>query len=395
MNTIIKYLGVCACMALYFSPPIKCGNNNPEAQRVLQSLNAKSLSKARVYKILIDADQEEEWFRTFNIIEPKPTFEARKSKKKDIISEAMDEGEKDLAGYLKANGGGSMNEFDAAYARFYLEYQAWKIARFNVIYVVTNHKNNTDYSILGAVTGFSSQDAQQQNKVDIRNIYTPKELDSIKWTGMVPGALSDELKRIIFRLDAEEITILPTKPSRKQIDELERSRLAHAVEGNAKDIQIFSIPHEQFQLIHASLVPPIPSMSAEANTSKKKDIIMEGVDEGEADIAMYIKLNGGSQMNNSDREFERYYSMLQKYTDNTFESAYIVTNKKSSSMKVLGLLLSGVCIPPTKIADCLHKPKKTLLAKECSMTKAASHEYSLLDYLNKLIADSTCKNVYP
>ena len=122
---------------------------------------------------------------------------------------------------------------------------------------------------------------------------------------------------------------------------------------------------------------------------------MEGIDEGESDIATYIKLNGGSQMNNNDREFEKYYRMLQKYTDGTFESAYIITNKFTSSIEVLGLLLNGICIPPTKIKDCLHNPKRTLLAKECALTTVQSQHCTLLDYLNKLIKKSTCKKVYP
>ena len=75
---------------------------------------------------MLDAEQEEAFHKTFKHIEPKPTLEAKKSKKKDIISEALDEGEKDLARYLKENGAGTMNEFDAEYARYYIQYQAWK-----------------------------------------------------------------------------------------------------------------------------------------------------------------------------------------------------------------------------------------------------------------------------
>ncbi len=344
---------------------------------------------------MLDAEQEEAFHKTFKLIEPKPTLEAKKSKKKDIISEALDEGEKDLARYLKENGAGTMNEFDAEYARFYIQYQAWKNEQFNCVYVITIAKKRDKFTILSAVTGFVSHPSQKQEQVEFRAIIISKQLDSLNWLGTIPGSVSDELKRIIIRMDAEDITTLPTRPSRVQRDEMARSRLAHAVEHNVKDIQIFSIPHEEFQVVHASLTPSNPTMTAEANASRKKDIIMEGIDEGESDIATYIKLNGGSQMNNNDREFEKYYRMLQKYTDGTFESAYIITNKFTSSIEVLGLLLNGICIPPTKIKDCLHNPKKTLLAKECALTRVQSEQSSLLDYLNKLIKKSTCPKVYP
>lgn len=344
---------------------------------------------------MLDAEQEEAFHKTFKLIEPKPTLEAKKSKKKDIISEALDEGEKDLARYLKENGAGTMNEFDAEFARFYIQYQAWKNEQFNCVYVITIAKKRDEFTILSAITGFVSQPSQKQEQVEFRIVFTSKQLDSLNWLGTIPGSVSDELKRIIIRMDAEDITTLPTRPSRVQRDEMARSRLAHAVEQNVKDIQVFSIPYEEFQVVHASLTPSNPTMTAEANASRKKDIIMEGIDEGESDIATYIKLNGGSQMNSNDREFEKYYRMLQKYTDGTFESAYIITNKFTSSIEVLGLLLNGICIPPTKIKDCLHNPKKTLLAKECALTTVQSQHCTLLDYLNKLIKKSTCKKVYP
>ena len=395
MNTIIKNLCVCTCVALCFSPPIISGNKNPEAQRVLQHMKERTNSNTRIYKIMLDAEQEEAFHKTFKLIEPKPTLEAKKSKKKDIISEALDEGEKDLARYLKENGAGTMNEFDAEYARFYIQYQAWKNEQFNCVYVITIAKKRDKFTILSAVTGFVSHPSQKQEHLEFRTVFTSKQLDSLNWLGTIPGSVSDELKRIIIRMDAEDITTLPTRPSRVQRDEMARSRLAHAVEHNVKDIQIFSIPHEEFQVVHASLTPSNPTMTAEANASRKKDIIMDGIDEGESDIATYIKLNGGSQMNNNDREFEKYYRMLQKYTDGTFESAYIITNKFTSSIEVLGLLLNGICIPPTKIKDCLHNPKRTLLAKECALTTVQSQHCTLLDYLNKLIKKSTCKKVYP
>lgn len=395
MNTIITYLCACTFMALCFAPPIISGNKNPEAQRVLQYVKGQTISNARVYKIMLDEEQEETFYKTVKLIEPKPTIEAMRSKKKDIISEALDEGEKDLARYLKENGAGTLNEFDVEYARFYIEYQAWKNVKFNCVYVLTQAKKQDDFTLLYAVTSFVSQTSKKQEQVEFRTVFTSKQLDSINWSGNVPGPLSDELKRIIIRMDAEDITTLPTKPSRVQRDEMERSRLAHAVENNVQDIKIFSIPHEQFQVVHASLVPPNPTMTAEANASKRKDIIMEGIDEGESDIATYIKINGGSQMNNNDREFEKYYRMLQKYTQRTFESAYIITNKSTTSIEVLGLILNGTCIPPTKISDCLYNPKKTLLAKECAQTIVQSEKSTLLEYLNNLIKGSTCTKVYP
>ena len=395
MNTIITYLSVYTFMALCFAPPIISGNKNPEAQRVLQHVKVRTISNARVYKIMLDEEQEEMFYKTVKLIEPKPTIEAMRSKKKDIISEALDEGEKDLAKYLKENGAGTLIEFDVEYAQFYIEYQAWKNAKFNCVYVVTQAKKNDDFTLLNAVTSFVSQTSKKQEQVEFRTVFTSEQLDSINWSGNVPGPLSDEIKRIIIRMDAEDITTLPTKPSRVQRDEMERSRLAHAVENNVQDIKIFSIPHEQFQIVHASLVPPNPTMTAEANASKRKDIIMEGIDEGESDIATYIKINGGSQMNNNDREFEKYYRMLQMYTQRTFESAYIITNKYTTSIEVLGLILNGTCIPPTKIADCLYNPKKTLLAKECAQTIVQSEQSTLLEYLNNLIKRSTCTKVYP
>lgn len=395
MSTIIKHLCVCTCVALCFTPPIISGNKNPEAQRVLQHVKEQTISNTRIYKIMLDKEQEEAFHNTFKLIEPKPTIEAMKSKNKDIISEAIDEGETDLAKYLKEQGSGRFNEFDAEYARFYTEYKAWHNARFNTIYVLVKPLKNNDINIVGAVTGFISKFSKSSDDIGFRNTYTSKQLDSLNWLGTIPGSVSDELKRIIIRMDAEDITTLPTRPSRVQRDEMARSRLAHAVEHNVKDIQVFSIPYEEFQVVHASLTPSNPIMTAEANASRKKDIIMEGIDEGESDIATYIKLNGGSQMNNNDREFEKYYRMLQKYTDETFESAYIITNKFTSSIEVLGLMLNGTCIPPTKITDCLHNPKKTLLAKECALIRVQSEQSSLLDYLNKLIKKSTCPKVYP
>jgi len=175
MSTIIKNLCVCTCVALCFTPPIISGSKNPEAQRVLQRVKEQTISNTRIYKIMLDKEQEEAFHNTFKLIEPKPTIEAMKSKKKDIISEALDEGEKNLAGYLKENGAGTMNEFDAEYARFYIQYKAWKNVQFNCVYVVTKEKKGDNFTFLSAVTGFVSHPSQKQEHVEFRTVITSKQ----------------------------------------------------------------------------------------------------------------------------------------------------------------------------------------------------------------------------
>jgi hypothetical protein len=175
---------------------------------------------------------------------------------------------------------------------------------------------------------------------------------------------------------------------------MERYRLSNIVDEASADFDAYKIGDPNFQLIHTVLTPPIPTMSRIAERSSKKEIIMEAIEEGEADIGGYIRVISGGKMNLSDIEFAKYHEMLLKYSSETFESAYIITKRKAKTVEVVGLLLGYFCNSQTPL-DCLQNTKKTLLAKELKYYGIGTEQKSMLTFLQDIIQNESCLKVYP
>ena len=238
--------GMLFCYVVAICSPFLLSKENPEAQLILQALSIPKKANANVYKIILDKDQETEYQTSFNIIEPPISTEARKSRKKDIIVELVDDEEENIDSLLKVEGNGKLNAQDIEYMKYYRTYIAWKKAVFNVIYIVSSKPTRSgQVNIMGALTAYISP-MNVDSFFEKKGLYSRKQLDSMQWNGMFPGTITSHFENTIARIDAEDITILPTKPSRKQIDESERSSLINAVPLGLKDVDMYHIPIQHF-----------------------------------------------------------------------------------------------------------------------------------------------------
>lgn len=393
MKTIYIIKGMLLCCFIAVLSPLLMSKENPEAKLVIQSLSIDKKKDISVFKIIVDNDQETEYLTSFNIIEPSISMEARNSKKKDILAEFLEDAIENIDSVLKADGHGKLNAQDLEYMKYYRAYSAWRKAKFNTMYVVTSKPNSKgDFSIIGALTAYQSPMGKEPY-FETKALFSGKQLDTMQWKGISPGTLARHIEHTIARMDAEDITALPTKLSRMQKDELERNQLRNAVSLRRTDIDIYHIPMKHFEVVHAALVAPSPEPTMKAILSKKKDIIMEAIEEGEVDIPSYIKTNGGGSMNIHDHAFARYYSMLLKYEEGSFKSAFIVTKRNVKTIEIVGLLVGGVCIIPNK--DSLENIWKTYLAKELKVVGTRNNNISLMEFLQNIIVDSSCQKVYP
>ena len=393
MKTLYVMKGMLFCYIVTVCSPLLLSKENPEAQLVLQALSIPKKPNAYVYKIILDEDQEADYQTSFHIIEPKISREASRSRKKDNIIELVDDGVENIDSALKVEGVGKLNAPDFEYMKYYRTYIAWKKAVFNVIYIVTSKPTKSGpVKIMGALTAYKSP-MNAESYFEKKGLYSIKQLDSMQWNGIFPGTITSHFENTIARMDAEDITILPTKPSRKQIEESVRSRLINAVALGLKDVNIYHIPMQHFTIVQSALVPPSPSMLKTANLSKKKDIIMEAIEEGESDIPSYIKANGGGSMNLNDHEFAKYYSMLLRYEGETFQSAFVATKRNAKTIEIIGLLVGSGCIIPT--TECLENVNKVYLPKEMLSVGVGTDKISLMDYLKNIILDKFCQKIYP
>ena len=393
MNAYSFIISISACFMYALTIPIASGKENPEAQRVIASIPSLP-KKVQVHKFILNTDNQVDFSKSLKIIEPEISSIARRSKKKEAIIEAFDDGAKDIHQYFQDNGYGSFNEQDAEYAQYYNEYLKWKEATFNVIYAVSTSKKDGNIEIHALVTGYSTF-RYINDPITIKSTFSKDKLHELSWEGSLGGSLVNIIKRMILSNDAENITSLPTIPSRFQKDDMERYLISNLVEEASADFDAYKIDDTDFQLIHTVLTPPNPKMSRIAERSRKKEIIMEAIEEGEADIGGYIRVNGGGKMNQSDIEFAKYHEMLLKYSIETFESAYIITKRKAKTVEVVGLLLGYYCNPQIAPLDCLHNTKKTLLAKELKYYSTGTEQKSMLTFLQDIIQKQSCLKVYP
>jgi hypothetical protein len=139
-------------------------------------------------------------------------------------------------------------------------------------------------------------------------------------------------------------------------------------------------------------------MNAAANRSKKKDQVQEAIDEGEVDVAGYLKTNGGGNMNNDDREYEKYYRLYTKWQDELFSRAYIVTTRfrTGEPFEIIGLLTSGNKEMVSKIDENIDPPKGIFLANDLQRVGSPDTlgiAKTLYEYLERKILQNDAENV--
>lgn len=393
MNTYSFIPAMIACIIHAYAMPIAFGKDNPEAKTIIARFPASYSKKTKVFKLIVNEDNKMTFYHAFNVIEPIQSAQANRSKKKDAIIDAIESGMKDIPSYFKEQHFGTYNENDAAYAQYFADYLAWKNAQFTILYVLTAPKKGGDMEILGMVTAFATN--AEPSEVIIKQVYTADMLVDVQWKGIKEGNLVDAITNMIHRKDAEDITSLPTIPSRIQQDAIERVHLSNIVKLGRNDIDAYRIGEKEFQLIHAVLTPPLPTMTSIASKSNKKDLIIEAIEEGESDIAMFVRSSSGGILHNSDREFARYQQLISHYMTETFESAFILTKRNAKSIEILALLLNNTCMPLVQEIDCLQKTKKIMLAKELQSHGIGPEQVPLLQYLQEIINNKACKKVYP
>jgi hypothetical protein len=150
--------------------------------------------------------------------------------------------------------------------------------------------------------------------------------------------------------------------------------------------------------INPILGVPEPKMNAAANRSKKKDQVQEAIDEGEVDVAGYLKANGGGNMNNDDREYEKYYRLYTKWQDELFSRAYIVTTRfrTGEPFEIIGLLTSGNKEMVSKIDENIDPPKGIFLANDLQRVGSPDTlgiAKTLYEYLERKILQNDAENV--
>ena len=143
--------------------------------------------------------------------EPKMNAAANRSKKKDQVQEAIDEGEVDVVAFFKANGGGTMNNDDRDYEKYYRLYTKWQDELFSRAYIVTTRfRTGEPFEIIGLLT---SGNKEMVSKID-ENIDPPKGIflaNDLQKVGSpdtmgIAKTLYEYLERKILQNDAENVT---------------------------------------------------------------------------------------------------------------------------------------------------------------------------------------------
>jgi hypothetical protein len=161
---------------------------------------------------------------------------------------------------------------------------------------------------------------------------------------------------------------------------------------------LFQVDDGTVSAINPLLGVPEPKMNAAATRSKKKDQVQEAIDEGEVDVAGYLKTNGGGNMNNDDREYEKYYRLYTKWQDELFSRAYIVTTRfrTGEPFEIIGLLTSGNKEMVSKIDENIDPPKGIFLANDLQRVGSPDTlgiAKTLYEYLERKILQNDAENV--
>jgi hypothetical protein len=164
------------------------------------------------------------------------------------------------------------------------------------------------------------------------------------------------------------------------------------------NVFLFQVDDGTVSAINPLLGVPEPKMNAAANRSKKKDQVQEAIDEGEVDVAGYLKTNGGGNMNNDDREYEKYYRLYTKWQDELFSRAYIVTTRfrTGEPFEIIGLLTSGNKEMVSKIDENIDPPKGIFLANDLQRVGSPDTlgiAKTLYEYLERKILQNDAENV--
>ncbi len=164
------------------------------------------------------------------------------------------------------------------------------------------------------------------------------------------------------------------------------------------NVFLFQVDDGTVSAINPLLGVPEPKMNAAATRSKKKDQVQEAIDEGEVDVAGYLKTNGGGNMNNDDREYEKYYRLYTKWQDELFSRAYIVTTRfrTGEPFEIIGLLTSGNKEMVSKIDENIDPPKGIFLANDLQRVGSPDTlgiAKTLYEYLERKILQNDAENV--
>jgi hypothetical protein len=164
------------------------------------------------------------------------------------------------------------------------------------------------------------------------------------------------------------------------------------------NVFLFQVDDQTVSAINPLLGVPEPKMNSAATRSKKKDQIQEAIDEGEADVAGYLKTNGAGNMNNDDREYEKYYRVYTKWQDELFSRAYIVTTRfrTGEPFEIIGLLTSGNKEMVSKIDENIDPPKGIFLANDLQRVGSPDTlgiAKTLYEYLERKILQNDAENV--
>jgi len=164
------------------------------------------------------------------------------------------------------------------------------------------------------------------------------------------------------------------------------------------NVFLFQVDDGTVSAINPLLGVPEPKMNAAATRSKKKDQVQEAIDEGEADVAAYMKANSAGNMNNDDREYEKYYRLYTKWQDELFSRAYIVTTRfrTGEPFEIIGLLTSGNKEMVSKIDENIDPPKGIFLANDLQRVGSPDTlgiAKTLYEYLERKILQNDAENV--
>ena len=164
------------------------------------------------------------------------------------------------------------------------------------------------------------------------------------------------------------------------------------------DVFLFKLDDAAVTAINPLLGVPEPKINTAANRSKKKDAIQEAIDDGETELVKVIKEKSGTNMNNDDREYEKYYRVFKKWQDELFSRAYIVTNrfKTGDPFEIIGLLTSANKDLVSKLDECIDPPKGIYLSNDLERISSPDTNgiaKTLYEYIERKVVQNDAENV--
>ena len=364
-----------------------------EARNTFMNLPKEYRERTKIYKIVLNKEMQNAFMQSMNMVQPKIDNLARQSRRKEDIQEAIDGGLTDMKLFLQDNPHLKLNRQDSSYFNYYKEYTKWNNTTFNIMYILTSIPNRKgEYALKGVLTGMiSTLDAS----LFINKVFTLGNELSMLPARKSSGArnLYEDIQSLIDKGEVEDITYREIIPTRNHAFEREKASLILSILNGFSNVNVHTVPSTVTQDLQESIVGPMPVLNAKAKISRKKDEIIDGIESGEAQIDVFLRLNGFGAMNAYDRAFAKHHESYIIWKEDAFSDTYVITKKDNST--ILGLILTECNDDQSTSLSCFEHAKKTLLPHELSGIRTKSEGQSLHTLLQNMLIKKQLKQVNP